>query len=114
MYDACMTTGNLTGKRPTRLQADGAFFVVWRGSSSGQGRGDYTPETPSSILAPRTISSGPASVAAATSPCLQPRDCAPWYPTVSNIVAFGQIFHGALYLNVTDCAREHSLSQQAN
>src|SRR5215211_2488124 len=38
--------------RPTRLQADEAPFVCERGSSRGQGRGDYTPETPSSNWLP--------------------------------------------------------------
>lgn len=103
-------------KRPNRLQAEGALFVVCgRGSSSGQGRGAYITETPSSILAPRTIiTSGTVSVAAATAPDLQPRDWAPEYPTVSNIAITARNCTGQSP-NMLDWARhEHPSPRQAD
>jgi hypothetical protein len=57
---------------------------------------------------PRQVS-GPVAAETAASPDLQPRDCAPWHPTVANIAAIGSFFHSAAQShNVTDCARhEH-------
>lgn len=109
-----MPDGFSNGKRLPCRQAGEAFFVSARGSSRGQGRGDYTPETSvrTRLLAPSALV-GPSLLEAAASPCPQPRDCAPWCQTVRNIATFGLLRHGAS-LNVTDCAREHSPPRQAN
>jgi hypothetical protein len=45
-------------------------------------------------------------------PSLQPRDWAPWYPTVSNIARTARNFHLAtLSHNVSDWARHEQPSQ---
>src|SRR4029077_3595761 len=96
-------------------KAGEAFFVSARGSSRGQGRRGYIPETSVRTCLPAPSAfSGPVAAQTAASPCLQPRDCAPWYPTVSNIAMFGLFFRGAFSLRVADCAREHRLARQAN
>src|SRR5436853_3664486 len=95
-------------------QAGEAFFVAVRGSSSGQGRRGYIPETSvrTCLPAPSALV-GPSLLEAAASPCHQPRDWAPRCQTVSDIAIFGLLRHGALQsLNVTDWARhEHHLSR---
>lgn len=76
-----------------------------RGSSSSPGRGPYTAETSVQVwlLAPF---SGPVAARTAASPCHQPRDWAPWYPTVRNIARTARNFHLAtLSHNVSDWAR---------
>src|SRR5262249_45902812 len=75
-----------TQERLPCQQAGEAFFVSARGSSSGQGRGDYTPETSvrTRLLAPSALV-GPSLLEAAASPCHQPRDWAPRCQTVRNI-----------------------------
>src|SRR5262245_13513733 len=67
-----------TQERLPCQQAGEAFFVSARGSSSGQGRGAYTPETSvrTWLLAPSALV-GPSLLEAAASPCPQPRDWAP-------------------------------------
>lgn len=54
---------------------------------------------------PRQLS-GTVPVAAVAAPDLQPRDWAPWYPTVTNIARTARNFHLAtLSHNVSDWAR---------
>src|SRR5579872_1628822 len=83
-------------ERPTCVDAGGALFVVpVRGSSSGQGRGDYTPVTSVRIWLPapfkwdRAVGSSPA-------PDHQPRDRTPRKMTTKrNIARFRSDFQNA-------------------
>src|SRR5688572_15689829 len=93
---------------PAAFLPPGRFVV--RGSSSGQGRGGYIPETSvRTWLSAPSVTSGPAAASTATDPCRQPRDWAPKQPTGRNITA--PPLHRqfvALSLNMMDWARrEH-------
>ena len=104
-------------ERPTCVNAGGALFVVpVRGSSSGQGRGDYTPETSvrTWLLAPfkwgRAVGSSPA-------PDHQPRDLAPRKMTTPRNITHGvSVFQNAAHFpQMTDLARhEYPLPRPAN
>src|SRR5579872_629631 len=105
MYYGGMAQGNHPGECPTRLQADGAFFFVPRGDRLAVRTRWLRHRNVSSNLAPRAIS-GPVAAETAASPCRQPRDWAPEYPTVTNIARADRNFHLAtLSHNVSDWAR---------
>jgi hypothetical protein len=97
-------------ERPTRLQADGAFFVAPRGGRLVVKDAVVTsPKRQFEPGSPRQLS-GTVPVAAVAAPDRQPRDCAPWYPTVANITAMARNFHSAAQSpNATDCARHELL-----
>ena len=102
-------------ERPTRLQADGAFFAV-RGDRLADKDAVTTPRKRQCEPGSPHQSSGTVIVEAMAAPDLQPRDCAPWYPTVANIADTDRIFHRAAQSpNLTDCARhEQPHPRQAN
>src|SRR5579863_10426537 len=105
-------------ERPTRLQADEAFFFVRRGDRLAVRTRGVHPRNVSSNLAPRTIVvSGTVTVSAATAPDHQPRDLAPKKMTASrNIAPNRSIFHAAAdFPQMTDLARhEYPSPRQAN
>src|ERR1700722_19499837 len=113
MHNAGMAKEMHKQQRPTCGDAGGAFLYVRGDRLAVRTRGVH-PRNVSSNLAPCTIS-GPVAVEAAASPCLQPRDCAPWHPTVANIAATARFFHSAAQSLNADCARhEYPSSRQAN
>ena len=79
-------------KRPIRRQADEAFFFVQRGDRLAVK--DAVVTSPKRQFEPGSLhqTGGTVIVGAMAAPDLQPRDCAPWYPTVANIAAFGSDF----------------------
>src|SRR5579871_2365894 len=102
-------------KRPQPDDRMGAFSCVGgdrlavkdaRGTSRKR---QFEPGSPHQL-------SGTVTVGAAAAPDLQPRDWAPWYPTVANIAATSRFFHCAPQSpNVSDWARhEYPSSRQAN
>ena len=102
-------------KHPTRLEADGVFFFVRCGDRLADKDAGTTPRKrqcePGS---PRQLS-GTVTVGAAAAPDRQPRDCAPWHPTLANIAALARIFHSAAQSPNADCARhEYPRKIQAN
>jgi hypothetical protein len=111
-----MRNDRAIAKRPTRLQADEAFFVVHSGDRLVVKDAEVTsPKRQFEPGSPHHVS-GTVTVGAAAAPDLQPRDWAPWYPTVANIALTARIFHSAAHSpNVTDWARhEQPSSRQAN
>ncbi len=103
-------------RRPTRLQADGAFFFAACGDRLAVK--DARDTSAKRQFEPGSLHQlgGTVPVAAVAAPSHQPWDCGPWYPTVANIAATALIFHSATpSLNVTDCGRhEYPSSRQAN
>jgi hypothetical protein len=95
-------------ERPTRQQADEAFFFVGRGDRLAVRTRGVHPRNVSSNLALRTIVvSGTVTVEAATAPDHQPRDLAPKKMTTSrNIAQNRSIFHpAAQFPQMSDLAR---------
>src|ERR1700722_15196359 len=113
-----MHNGFTNRERPTRRQADGAYFIVRRGDRLAVRTRGVHPRNVSSNLALRTIVvSGTVAVSAATAPDHQPRDLAPKKMTASlNVARNRSIFHPAAYLpQMSDLARhEQSSPRQAN
>src|SRR5579863_802635 len=118
MHNAGMTMRMLTTKRPTRLQADGAFFFASSGDRLAVRTRGVHPRNVSSNLAPRTIVvSGTDAAETAPAPDHQPRDLAPKKMTASrNIAPNRSGFQNAAHFpQMTDLARhEHPSSRQAN
>jgi hypothetical protein len=111
-----MRNGHPIGERPTRFPADGAFFVAQRGGRLAvKDAGGTSRKRQFEPGSPRQIS-GTVSAPTLAAPCRQPRDSAPWYPTVGNIAPSVRFFHRvAGSPNMTDSARhEYPLSRQAD
>jgi len=103
-------------ERPTRLQADGAFFVVPCGDRLVVKDAVVTsPKRQFEPGSPRQLS-GTVPVAAVAAPDRQPRDWTPRFPTVCNIAANDRFFHRASKSpNMPDWTRhEYPSSIQAN
>lgn len=113
---ASMHRGLPNRKHPIRLQADGVFFFVRSGDRLVVKDAVVTsPKRQFEPGSPRQVS-GTVIAGTMAAPDLQPRDCAPWYPTVANIAAIGRFFHSAAQSpKMTDCARHEQPSpRQAN
>src|ERR1700722_14395205 len=108
-----MHNGFTNRERPTRRQADGAYFIVRRGDRLAVRTRGVHPRNVSSNLAPRTIVvSGTVTVSAATAPDHQPRDLAPKKMTTSrNIAQNRSIFQNAgRFPQMSDLARHEQPS----